>query len=222
MILKEKQIHYFREKLVQEKKRLQKEIADLETTGLGRAFGDSIGELSLYDNHPADIGDELFERSKDLALRDNAHVLLERVEHALGKIHNGTYGTCDTCRQYIPSARLEAIPWASECIQCQREEDASNLARRPIEESAIGRPFQDNFLDHSEEDFVGFDGEDALQAVMRYGSSDSPQDIPGSHDYNDLFIGNEEEAGIVDPADAIPDGLRWHAVGKSTRRKTEL
>ena len=63
-------------------------------------------------------------------------------------------------------------------------------------------------------DSVGFDGEDALQAVMRYGSSDTPQDIPGSHDYKDLFLNSDETAGIVDPADAITRSFLSAVVNK--------
>ncbi|WP_378952079.1 TraR/DksA C4-type zinc finger protein [Pelosinus sp. sgz500959] len=210
--MKDKQLNYFRQKLQQEKNNLIKQMTSLEETGLGSALGDSISELSLYDNHPADIGDELFERSKDVALRDNAHVLLERVEHALQKIDDGTYGRCDKCSRQIPIERIEALPWASECIQCQRDDDSSDDARRPLEESILKPPFQRTFLDHSADQFVGFDGEDALQAVMRYGSSDSPQDIPGSHDYKDLFPNSDEYEGIVDPADGIPDDFSGYTV----------
>lgn len=198
-------IKYFTERLQQEKKGLLKQLASLESTGLDKALGESIGELSVYDNHPADIGDELFERSKDFALRDNAHILLEDVESAFKKITDGTYGHCDLCGQYISLARLEAIPWANECIDCQRNEDDSNPAGRPIEEQLLTPPFKRTFLDNDPEGSVGFDGEDALQAVMRYGSSDTPQDLPGTHDYEELFPNSDEQRGVVDHTDVISD-----------------
>ena len=203
--MNENQLSYFREKLQEEKKALVSQITGLENSGLHLALGDSIGELSLYDNHPGDVGDELFERSKDLALRGNAHVLLERVEAALGSIKSGTYGTCDECLKGIPLARLEVAPWASKCIQCQRHEDDGDQASRPLEEALLTPPFKRTFLDDDPNDFVGFDGEDALQAVLRYGSSDSPQDLPGTHDYEDLIPNHEEQQGIVEPGDAIPN-----------------
>lgn len=203
--MKTDQIKYFKKRLQDEKQVLIKQMDGLENTGLGKALGESIGELSVYDNHPADIGDELFERSKDLALRDNAHILLENVESAFKKIDDGTYGYCDLCGQQIPLARLEALPSANECIDCQRDEDSSNRAGRPIEEQLLTPPFKRTFLDNDPKDFVGFDGEDALQAVMRYGSSDTPQDLPGTHDYEDLFPDSDEQQGIVDHTDAIRD-----------------
>ena len=51
---------------------------------------------------------------------------------------------------------------------------------------------------------VGFDGEDALQDVLKYGSSDTPQDLPGTHDYKELFPDSNEHEGIVEKSDAIP------------------
>ena len=203
--LKADQINYFKRRLHEEKEGLIKQIGGLEKTGLDDSFRESIGELSFYDNHPADIGDELFERSKDLALRDNAHILMEEVEASLKKIADGTYGSCDICKQQIPLTRLEALPWANECIDCQRDEDSSDRAGRPIEEQLLTPPFKRTFLDDDHEDSVGFDGEDALQEVLRYGSSDSPQDLPGTHDYEDLFPDSDEHQGIVDHTDAIRD-----------------
>jgi YteA family regulatory protein len=192
------------ERLYAEKQGLLKQITSLEETGLNGSLSYSIGELSVCDNHPADIGDELFERSKDLALKDNAQVLLKRIENALQKIENGTYEYCSKCGKHIPISRLEANPWASKCIQCQEQDDLADPAVRPLEEEVLAPPFQQNFLDHDKNEFIGFDGEDALQAVMRYGSSDSPQDIPGTRDYKKLFVNSGEHQGIVDPIDAIP------------------
>lgn len=203
-LLKQEKLGWFLERLQDDKERLVEEISGLEETGLGDTMSYSVGELSVYDNHPADIGDELFERSKDVALRDNAHVLLEEVEAALAKIDNGTYGICDSCGKDISIERLEALPSAALCIECQHLSDDSREMPRPLEETVLAPPFHRTFLDESESDFVGFDGEDALQAVLKYGSSDTPQDIPGSYDYKALFPNSNEHQGIVEKTDAIP------------------
>ncbi len=202
--MQSEQLNKFAQELYQEKERLVKQISRLEESGIGDTMSDSVGELSVYDNHPADLGDELFERSKDTALRDNAHILLENVEEALKKIDNGTYGICDKCGKQIPLARLEAVPWADECIDCQREDEVFDPTPRPVEEEILEPPFHRTFLDTAAFDFVGFDGEDALQAALKYGSSDSPQDIPGSYNYKSLFPNSNEHQGIVERSDAIP------------------
>lgn len=198
-------LKHFVGKLREEKDRLIKQISRIEETGLANAQGESLSELSTYDNHPADIGDELFERSKDLALRDNAHVMLESVETALERTKTGAYGKCTRCGKDIEEARLEVIPWASECIHCKKQAELRDVTPRPIEEEVLAPPFHRTFLDTAKFDNVGFDGEDSWQAVARWGSSDSPQDIPGSYNYKALWANSNEHQGVVDMADFIPN-----------------
>jgi DnaK suppressor protein len=62
----------------------------------------------------------VFEQQRDIALRDKARVQLEAVMAALARLDAGTYGTCTNCGRPIATERLEAIPWAELCIECQR------------------------------------------------------------------------------------------------------
>jgi YteA family regulatory protein len=202
--MRKKQLNVFAQRLRQEKAALLHEINLLEKTGLAESMPDSISELSMYDNHPADLGDAIFERSKDTALRGNELLLLERVEHALAKIDAGTYGICDRCRQPIDISRLQALPMAALCIECQKEEDIPDTTPRPLEEEVLAPPFGRTFLDSSPVNSVGFDGEDALQAVMFFGSSDTPQDLPGSEHYENVWPNSDEHPGLVELTDAIP------------------
>src|SRR5690625_6037438 len=78
--------------------------------GLQSAVKDTTGELSSYDNHPADMGTELFERGKDVALNEHAEKELEEINSALHAIDEGTYGICVECGADIPFERLEAVP----------------------------------------------------------------------------------------------------------------
>ncbi|HWR44762.1 TraR/DksA C4-type zinc finger protein [Sporomusa sp.] len=195
----------FKLQLDAKKRDLVHTILKLEDNGLRSALSNTTGELSSYDNHPADLGSETFERGKDLGLRDNERVLLSSVERALEKIHNGTYGRCDHCGAEISPERLEALPWATQCIDCQESLEQTDVTPRPLEEESLEPPFHRSFLDSAKFEFVGYDGEDALQDVARYGSSDTPQDIPGSYNYKALFPNSNEHQGIVDLADAIPN-----------------
>ena len=113
-------------------------------------------------------------------------------------------GVCEDCGGTIPGDRLKALPWASQCIECQRQDDIPDPTPRPLEEESLAPPFHRTFLDSAKFDNVGFDGEDALQSVLRSGSSDSPQDIPGAYDYKALWPNSNEHQGIVDRTDAIP------------------
>ncbi len=64
---------------------------------------------------------QVFEQQRDLALRDRSRMDLHRVETALRALEDGTYGTCATCGKPIAPERLEAIPWAGQCIDCARK-----------------------------------------------------------------------------------------------------
>jgi DnaK suppressor protein len=63
----------------------------------------------------------VFEQQRDLALRERSRGELARVDAALRRLDEGTYGTCATCGSQIDPERLEAIPWAPNCIDCARK-----------------------------------------------------------------------------------------------------
>ncbi len=64
----------------------------------------------------------VFEQQRDLALRDRARAHLAQVEAALARLDADTFGSCVSCGRDIAPERLEAIPWAALCIDCQRAE----------------------------------------------------------------------------------------------------
>ena len=63
---------------------------------------------------------QVFEQQRDLALREKNEVQLHAVEAALARLDAGTFGTCVRCGRPIAPERLEALPWAAHCIDCQR------------------------------------------------------------------------------------------------------
>jgi RNA polymerase-binding protein DksA len=64
---------------------------------------------------------QVFEQQRDLALRDRSRAELQRIDEALARLDAGTYGACTGCGNPIATERLEAIPWASTCIDCARK-----------------------------------------------------------------------------------------------------
>lgn len=76
-----------------------------------------------YGTHQADDGSIAFEQAADLALQHNAERLLELIEAALHRWEVGTYGYCEQCSGPIDPARLNAIPYASLCIECANHSD---------------------------------------------------------------------------------------------------
>ncbi len=66
---------------------------------------------------------QVFAQQRDLALRDRTDQHLELVEAALERIEAGTFGRCVRCGETIAPERLDALPWAPRCIDCQRTVD---------------------------------------------------------------------------------------------------
>ena len=82
---------------------------------------DSVGEISAYDQHQADLGTETFEREKDLSILEQVESELADVEHAIARLDAGDYGTCEVCGKPIDDARLEAMPAARLCLEHQAQ-----------------------------------------------------------------------------------------------------
>jgi DnaK suppressor protein len=194
-MLSQVQLQQLRKQLLEERESLESRLAHSNSYGLKQQMNESLGELSLYDNHPADIGDELFDRSKDLALREADSLTLERIDKALQRIQHGTYGICTTCGQDIPLERLQAEPWANRCVTCQERLDAETREHnRPVEELYLYPGYGRTSLD--ERDQTGFDGEDAWQEVERYNER-----YDYENNYSDVLLDDDE--GIVEDSDRI-------------------
>ncbi|BAU27380.1 TraR/DksA family transcriptional regulator [Aneurinibacillus soli] len=200
-MLSSQDLAYFRGRLTRQLNDLKTRLADNDHYGTGRAaMQESIGELSNYDNHPADIGSEMFEREKDIALTERTEQDLYDTEQALTAIQNGTYGTCEVCGADISRERLEAVPQALRCVQ-HAEQEVGN--RRPVEEEVLGNSF--GTFDYDHKDVTMYDAEDALQDVTRYGTSDSPADHPSRDglSYDDMYLEAEEPIGYVEDVESL-------------------
>ncbi|UOQ84255.1 TraR/DksA C4-type zinc finger protein [Gracilibacillus salinarum] len=77
---------------------------------------EEVGELTTFDNHPGDMGTELYEREKDQALNEHQESELNEIAHALAKIEEGTYHLCEECGKEINEDRLLALPETRFCI----------------------------------------------------------------------------------------------------------
>jgi len=190
----------YRRLLLDRKKAEERLIDEMWDNGLGESLTDSISEFSAYDNHPADIGAETFERSKDLALRENSKRVLANIEEALTRMDQGEYGRCVSCGKDIEDARLRVLPQATLCSQCSAKE-VSIAVHRPVEEQ-VHDVFTGIFEDQP--DSAAYDGEDAWQDVDKYGTSNAVGDVPGARTFKDAFHHSDEMIGHVWPEDKIP------------------
>jgi len=112
----------FRGALLKRREQLQDTIKHHDIGGA--SLVEETGELmsSSADNHLADTASETFERELDEGLEEDAERQLHEVEAALGRIEDGSYGACASCGKPIPEERLEAIPWATLCVEDARKQ----------------------------------------------------------------------------------------------------
>ncbi len=106
--------------LAEEGERLRGIKATFEEEGLTSLSQEELlGELSSLDQHQADVGTETFDRERDLSILEQVEAELNDVEHALRRLEEGTYGTCEACGRPINEDRLEALPATRFCIDDQ-------------------------------------------------------------------------------------------------------
>jgi len=102
-----------RRRLEEEREALQAEIDAIPIDNQNQK--DSYGA----QQHPADEATDLFLRERNIPIRSNAQDLLTQVDQAMQRLDAGTYGTCARCGRPINPERLEALPYAILCIDCQ-------------------------------------------------------------------------------------------------------
>ncbi len=111
--------------------RLEEERAELDTQlttivedSFAATQSDLSGDVGL-DDESADAGTATFEREKDLSIENNVRDLLQKIDRALRRMSDGTYGICDICGKPIEKARVKALPYVDLCIK-----DAQAQSRR--------------------------------------------------------------------------------------------
>ena len=90
------------------------------------------GDLSLLKELNEQTGGDEIDAALDAAHNEINSQLAEvesrelaQIENALEQMRGGTYGACEACSTSIPLARLQALPYATLCIECQREFELS-------------------------------------------------------------------------------------------------
>ena len=111
----------FQTLLLEERSRVERALANLREDHPGR-LDEEVEEITATaDNHLAETATATLDREIDYTLEENSTRMLAAIDASLRRIEDGTYGTCANCGKEIPEGRLEAYPWASECIDCKRE-----------------------------------------------------------------------------------------------------
>jgi RNA polymerase-binding transcription factor DksA len=108
-------------------------------------------EASAVGQHQADAGSDAYEKDFALSILSQEQDALYEIEEALKRIESGTYGVCEMSNKIIPTPRLEAMPFARFCLECQAQLEKENRGRRRWDTAPQFMDSADNFSDEEDE-----------------------------------------------------------------------
>jgi len=111
----------FEEVLREERQRVLDAISYLHEETPGSLEDETEEIVGSSDNHLGETATATLDREIDYSLEENSEQVLRAIDGALRRIDDGTFGVCETCGQAISEERLEAIPYATQCIDCRRK-----------------------------------------------------------------------------------------------------
>jgi DnaK suppressor protein len=117
--MKRAELEQFRTALLEKRASLLDRVRALRTS-----------EASGRDTNASDLGDkasDAINREISYELTISERDLVRRIDLALDRVDDGTFGACVHCDKTIQAARLEAVPWARHCIACQELQDRGEI-----------------------------------------------------------------------------------------------
>lgn len=140
--------------LLEEKSKITNLISEMKDNTL---FGNetehtsekyTTSELSSYDNHPGDIGTDLYMQDMQNSLTTHEKGKLYEIDTALYKIEKGTYGICDQCKNKISEDRLDILPETGLCNECAKHQPEVPVTSRTHNQNLInkGSSFYDDVV----------------------------------------------------------------------------
>ena len=122
--MNKKQLAHFEKRLLEERKRVMKELGQYNESFSSTLQG-SDGDLSSYSFHMADQGTDAMEREKQFLFASQEGRYFWHVNEALRRLYETPekYGKCMECGEEIGFERLDALPHARLCIKCKAKEE---------------------------------------------------------------------------------------------------
>jgi DnaK suppressor protein len=113
-------LEHYRALLEQRRLQLRQSVTRTEEDGRAAQSTDSAQDI-------ADRASSSYQKEFLFALSANDRIFLQQVERALARISEGLYGECEQCGETIKESRLEAVPWARNCVHCQERIERGEL-----------------------------------------------------------------------------------------------
>lgn len=121
-----KQITYFEKRLLEERRRVLKELGHYDET-FGNSQQGGENDVSAYSFHMADQGTDAMEREKAFLFASKEGRFLWHVDQALRRLYRTPeeFGKCHNCGGEVGFDRLDALPHARYCIECKTQEEGA-------------------------------------------------------------------------------------------------
>ncbi len=113
-------LEIYRKLLIKTKEQILGDIRRITDDNAGSA-NDRGGDVSGHALHMADVATDMYDREFAMGLAANDRELLMRIDQAMARIMEGTYGLCFECKKPISARRLKALPHARTCLKCQQK-----------------------------------------------------------------------------------------------------
>jgi DnaK suppressor protein len=117
--MEHKKLKLFREKLLTRKQEI------LEAYNKNKTYGKEADEEGAQDI--ADKATNSYTKEFLFSLSNSEREMLQDVDEALVRLDNRSYGVCVVCEDEMDKKRLEAVPWAKRCIECQEKQEQGLL-----------------------------------------------------------------------------------------------
>lgn len=131
---RKRQMH-FRKQLRKLAGQMQGDMESVDEQARMPSSDQAAGGLSNVPLHLGDQGTDMFMQELNSVLLQNEAYLLDEVVDAVQRLDDGTFGQCEACGKPIAEARLEAMPYARNCVSC-----AGRLHETPVANLNVGRP----------------------------------------------------------------------------------
>ena len=116
--LDKKQLDQYKKILLDLKENFVRDIKKIANNNPTLENGDA-GDISRHVLHMADVASDMYDREFNMGLASSEREVLIKIEQALKRIEDKSFGLCVECKKPIASARLKAIPYVDTCLKCQ-------------------------------------------------------------------------------------------------------
>ncbi len=120
--MKSEDLAFFKNLILEKVQQTNENVESIEKNSRNEGT-DTSEDRSTYSLHMADHGTDAMEREKSLLLAQRGGDYLDYLNEALERIEAGTFGVCRLCGGTIGLKRLEAVPTATQCIECKSKQE---------------------------------------------------------------------------------------------------